>query len=163
MSFVALGLGVLSLLAHPQTKGQAVERHRLEGWTYVVAVDRFTGGRRCEIRRKSVSIRDGVATFDFGRRTDTRHAYYRLDDQSPRSVAALALDLRRAGAPAVVSDDLKNPSGGLVRAPLAILLGAQRIAIRADPRRNARVFDLQGLGAAIDAVKAQGCDPQART
>jgi hypothetical protein len=161
MSFVALSLGLLSLVGHLQTRGQAVERHRLDGWTYVVAVDRFTGGRRCEIRQKAVTIRAGVATFDFGRRTDTRYAYYRLDDLAPRGVADLALDLRRAGAPAIASDDLKNPSGGLVRMPLTTLLGAQRIAIRADQRRDARVFDLRGLKAVMDAAKADGCDPQA--
>lgn len=156
---LALLAAGLSLFGHASTKGAAIERHRFDKWTYEIATDRFTGGKSCVVRRGDVSLVNGVVTFRFKPDLDTAAAWYRLDDAVARPVSDYTLELRRAGAPPVASDDLANPSGGLVRLPFSAMKSASKIAIRIDERRSARTFKLAGLALAASASAAKGCDP----
>lgn len=158
-SFAFLGL---SLFGHPQSRGEAVERHRVDHWTYQRATDRFTGRQRCMVAKRGVMLTRGVVIFRFKPDVDTRDAWYRLDDGPAVSLRTHLLDLRRLGEAPSTGDNLANPSDGTVRLPLVVLGQAQKVTIRPNAKRSARVFGLEGLATTIAVAKADGCDPEKR-
>ncbi len=136
---------------------RVVERAQVGPWRLEVAHDGFTGKTLCVVRNGDMTYHHGVMTFDFGGGTDTAEAQFRLDDGPPVKTVILASQAAGLGA-RFGSNDLRNPSGGVVHIPASALGQAQQISIRPGERADHRVFSLGGLPEALDAARAKGCD-----
>ena len=126
------------------------------GWRLMRTDDRFTGAVGCKLEREDVRLFAGVVTFSFGHRTDTANAIYRLDGGPLRAAGELGPEVAGHGV-SYISGDSWNPSDGRVRVPWTTLAGAQRIEIRANPKRRSRSFALDSLDAAVAAARQGGC------
>ena len=154
--WIAVTLGVLSGL-WPRGDDIDVTRHSpARGWVLTVEQDRFTGERVCSGESRSVSFRNGVATFHLGRRVHTAQAQFRVDGGPARWAADVAVEVAGKGA-AFWTNDLKNSTGGRVHLPLSVLSGAESVAIRPNRDVKARSFPLKGLHETVAAAAAQGC------
>lgn len=128
-----------------------------KGWVLVVEKDRFTGESRCTGRRRGgVTYRNGVVTFRFGEHVGTAQAQFRVDGGPARWARDFAVEAAGKGA-SFRSDNLDNPTGGLVHLPASVLQGAGSVAIRPDRDGRARTFSLKGLAETMAAAQAQGC------
>jgi hypothetical protein len=126
--------------------------YAVEGWRVRIKEDRFSASRSCSITRHSVSVSQGWAVFQFGERSDTSSAVYRIDNGAP--VQAIMPDADR------LTDNmsqLTNPSGGRVKVPLDQLTLARQVQIRPSGRDRARSFDVAGLGDAVAFAARRNC------
>ena len=125
-------------------------------WTLTVQQDRFSDRRICQLTNGNVSIVRGAVVFHFPETVDTTQAVYRIDDGVPTEAAADTLSLAHAGF-AIYSDDLTNPSGGLVRIPISKLLDAQTIRIAPGEGAPPRTYDVYGVRDAIERARLADC------
>lgn len=139
-------------------RAPAVERHRLDQWTYELHHDAFTGKLTCNLESRNISILHGAAVFRFGNGVDTSDAVFRVDDGPAESARALALDLLHRGV-SVQDEALANPSRGLVMIPVERLEQAREVTIRPSVGARPRKFLVVGLKAALAAAQSSGCDP----
>ncbi|HEY2660105.1 MAG TPA: hypothetical protein VGI79_10310 [Caulobacteraceae bacterium] len=168
MIAAALSLALLSGLLPQHTQSAhaqpAMQRAQVEGWTYEVRTDAFTGGKTCKLYARDPKSRvrmtyvSGAVAFQFAHSLDTRSAVYRVDGGAARAsrddVTALAVKH------VVTPDPLLNQSAqGLVFIPDDILLGAHEVSIRPSPYVSPKTVGLGGLQQAVAAVQAQGCAP----
>ena len=126
------------------------------GWRLSRVSDGFTGTTGCKLERADVRMFSGVVTFSFGRGADTANALYRLDGGPVRAAGELGPEVAGHGV-SYMSGNTWNPSDGRVRVPWTTLAGAQRIEIRANPKRRSRAFALDSLDAAVAAAREGGC------
>jgi hypothetical protein len=155
----AAALALLGIL--PFSGGGAdmtVEQVRLGEWRLVVSHDRFNGAVVCEIHKPSMTYRRGLLVFEFDHHEDTANAEFRVQNGPARPIVAVATEAAGLGAQ-FGSDNLRNPSNGVVNIPLAALGGASHVAIRPNIGAKPRSFDLTGLDQAIVAAHGRGCAP----
>jgi len=135
----------------------AEKRYRpARGWTLVVEKDRFSGDVQCRGLGRGMTYKDGVLTFHMGRSVNTAQAEFRLDQGPAKAAGDFAVEAAGRGA-AFRTDNLLNPSGGLVHLPIETVRPATTVSIRADRDRRARTYRLRGLERTLEAAKAQGC------
>lgn len=132
-------------------------RYGVQGWRLDVRNDRFSGQTSCTVRKGDVTVRHGVAVFQFRRSVDTANAQFRIDQGPAQSVGSVVVEAAGLGA-SVAGGDLRNPSGGRVAIPLRLVSDAHQVSIRPNARGGRREFNLSGLAAAQDAARTQGCD-----
>ena len=130
--------------------------HKVGRWSLEVRLNRFSGRATCRLTNGNVSIVRGVVIFRFPKTVDTVRAVYRIDDGAPTDVSADTLALAQAGL-ALYSDDLRNPSGGLVRVPAPKLLDAQTIKIAPSPEARPVTFNVFGVRDAIERARLADC------
>ena len=135
----------------------AVSRWRVGQWFLTVRRERFSGAVGCEIVRRRASVQRQALVLTLPPRVDTSQALYRIDAGRPMSVADDRSILAIQGF-ALWKDDTENPSGAVVRIPLAKLAGATTVQI--ETRYNGHVWriPIDGLAAAQAAAKKEGCN-----
>lgn len=164
----ALSLALLSGLG-PQSVGAtpaALTRGHVEGWTYEVKTDAFTGSKACKLygrdHKTKVTITmvgGGALAFQLGHHLKTEDAIYRVDGAPARASRddKTVLILSDVAVPDLNLN--QNEATGLVIIPLATLAGAQQVTIRPDVKHAPVAISLAGLGAVVAAARAQGCAP----
>lgn len=148
----------MTIFGFPTHSTQATTTRPAPGWTLKVAHDAFSGEARCRLEGRDVRYGHDTLSFHFPSHVDTSFAFYRVDQQPPRSWRDGRLELARLGMP-LSSDNTANPSNGRVPIPASALTGAQSVTIR--PSRNARprTFSIQGFDQALASARSAGCDP----
>ena len=153
----ALPLLLALALAWPWTHSTVRTEHRHIGdWRLIVRTDAFERKTRCQLYEHGVDYRRGALEFHFAPGVDTSAAVYRVDDGPPIETTAELMQIAELGF-AIHDDNLRNPSGGVVRAPLARLQGAKTIAIQPRWGRPPVRFRLGQLQAALEAATKAGC------
>ena len=156
-AFALAALLSLPWVSHPSQAHRA--HHRIGPWTLTVVQDRFSGQVQCRLAARGMDFERGALTLHLSPKADTSDAVYRIDGGLPHSVRADTLELVRMGF-AVHRDDLTNPSGGLVRIPVAALAGATQVAVVARPGAPIYSFQVGALAPALDAARTAGCTPE---
>ena len=156
-----LKLALIVLLLFPTHWGHARsrgERVRIGAWTMRVDSDRFRDQVRCQLFERNVSYQRRALVFHLPRRADD--AVYRIDGGPPMWARSDAMELADLGF-TLHSDDLANPSGGLVRIPQPRIAGAHAVSI--EPRSDVAPlrFNIDGFAAALDAARKAGCGADA--
>jgi hypothetical protein len=129
------------------------------GWTYEVREDRFANLKSCTLYRRGVTYANRTLTFHLPREIDTSQAIYRVDDSETQPWRVSAMELASSGV-ALVQDDLRNPSGGLVPVPARTLASARVVIIRPSEKAKPVKFRIEGFSTAMAAATAAGCAPQ---
>jgi hypothetical protein len=142
------------LFGQPDKK---TEHLRVGNWGLDVVQDRFTGSIGCEIRKSAITYRHGVVVFQFGHNVDTANAEFRVDNGPARPVSSVTVEAAGLGA-RFGSDNLDNPSDGVVNIPASVISNARQVSIRPNARSNHRTFDLTGLAQAVVAARSHRCD-----
>ena len=132
---------------------------RFGGWILKVARDPFTGARTCTLRAHRMAFDKGAVGFGFSPRLDTFEAVYRVDSGPPHAWRANVMTLAAHGV-VFQTDDLPNPSGGLVILPISALRDAREVWIRPSPRSRPTAFRLQHLASALEVAQRRGCSPE---
>jgi hypothetical protein len=150
---------LLALMAGPPRPAAApvfVKTLPVAGWTLVVRLDSFSGRASCRLGRPGIGYGRHALTLRLPGRPDTAGAVYRIDDAAPTAARDDDMELARLGF-ALHADDLANPSGGVVRIPERRLADARVVAVRARPGKPFVEFRIDGLPAALDKARAEGC------
>jgi hypothetical protein len=133
---------------------------KVAGWTLNVRTNRFADDHRCRLAKGPVSLTRDVLVFRLSPGLDTAAARYRVDGGALHAASGDLMSVAQAGL-AIYDDQLANPSGGLVRIPAERVRHAKRIAIQATAASTPKVFDLDGLDAALAQAAKLGCEPTA--
>lgn len=145
-------LSALVALAAGRDAGQTVVGYHIANWNIQITTDRLTGWRACRLARGGAIYGPDYVTFQFAKSIDTYAAVYKVDDGSPKVAIEPVEDVET-----LQMARLENPSMGRVRIPVAEVMGADRIAIRPNTRRQVAIFKLAGLEDAVAFAKNQGC------
>jgi hypothetical protein len=135
------------------------ERRHIGRWTLRVLTDTFTSGNQCRLFGHSADVQRGALVLRLARDVDTSGAIYRIDGGPPIAGRADQMELARMGL-AIHADDLANPSGGLVRIPMRRVRDAHIVAVQVRAFGPVIQFEIDGLGAALDAAYKSGCTPE---
>ncbi|MDP3196632.1 hypothetical protein [Tabrizicola sp.] len=158
MMLAAIALTMLGGLFPFAAADVRVDRYTpTKGWVLEVRQDGFTQTKTCILKARRMVYRTGVVTFQLRKSLNTANALYRLDAGPALSVGLVGPRAAGLGAE-FKSDNTKNPSDGRVHIPASELKGFSTVFIRTPSQRRATAFDLNGLGQALAAAKAQGCD-----
>jgi hypothetical protein len=159
LSVVAALANPLALI-HPHNSGDLrTSSTRVQGWRIDLRRDTFANTSSCRLQRGAMTLERGVMVFHFPARVETAEADLRIDGGPPVKAGDMALEVAGRGV-ALGGENLRHPGEGRVAVPLRLLRTAHVVAIRPNPRRNHRAFDLGGLAAALEASQREGCDPQ---
>lgn len=165
MSFRAaiLTLLVVASAVQAQAADQTSKRQprqnteaRIGRWKLTVRHDVFAGGVSCGLVNGRLGYERGALIVRLPRSTDTSAALYRIDGGSAMAAANDYSSLAVLGF-AVWQDNLRNPSGGLVRIPASKIATARELTLEAAPSSRVWNFPLDGLPAALAAWKDAGC------
>ena len=129
-------------------------RTKVDGWILEWRRDGFSQRQACRLHRGAVTYERQALTFRLSRRVDTASAAYRIDNGRPFFARDDALDLVRLGF-ALHDDDLANPSGGVVRIPIAKLEGARWVVIEPEPQAPRTRFAVEGFSAALVGARSR--------
>ena len=154
-----IAAATLGLFAGLWPFGDDIETQRYRpaaGWTLLVERDRFNGGVSCRAFTRGITYESGLLTVDFGARTNTALAEYRVGGGAVHPAADHVLEAAGLGA-SFRSRDLANPSGGRVYLPVRVIGEAESLEVRPNPARHARQYSLVGLDAVRAEAQAQGC------
>jgi hypothetical protein len=135
-----------------------VTRTRIGKWTLTVTRDAFNGVVACSLDAPGMAVDKGAVAFRFSPKQDTSAAEYRLNDGPVVPVRSNLPTLAGLGVQ-VVSDDLANPSRGMVYIPVKVIGASSYVWIRTEKRGPARVFKVHDLEAAVFAARADKCEP----
>ncbi len=94
--------------------------------------------------------------FSLGAKVDTSDALFKIDEAPARPWRAEIAGLVAGGA-SVQDDSLRNPSQGYVVLPLAQVIRARRVQIRAGATGRPVSFDVDSLADAVVTAAAKGC------
>jgi hypothetical protein len=125
---------------HVQTRRDAFSGH--------LECRAFAGGARYERRAVVFHLPSSLDTSDAAYRIDWGPVFWSRDDAP--ALAHLGFALHN-------DDDLRNPSGGLVRVPVGRLLAARLVSIEVKRGRDPFLFKINGLAAALEAARKAGC------
>ena len=156
---MSMPLALIAMLTLPipwSHKPAPREVSHVAGWTLRVHAERFTGRLACQLSRPRIDYRRHALVFHLSARTDTAAAVYRIDNGPPLWSRDDDLDLARLGF-ALHSDDLDNPSGGLVRIPEQRIVAARTVSIEARADGSPARFKIDGFATALDAAHKAGC------
>ena len=152
-----VSLALITLLQLFPHYREAHPRHwHIQHWAIEVDTHRFTGAKSCRLERERVSYRREALVFRFAEHIDTSGATYRIDAGTPQSAKADLVTLAKLGF-ALYSNDLDNPTGGIVRIPIARLESARSVWIQPRTDHYPVEFPIAGLAAALDSERAAGC------
>ncbi len=142
------------------------QRAKLEGWTYEIWTDGFTGTKTCKLygRDRKSGVRmtyvSGAVVFHLGHGLDPQTAVYRIDGGPPH--ASRDDEAPLAQHRVVMPNPVLNQSDqGLVFVPDQAIAGAKEVAFRPGPKARLKTVSLAGLEAALAAAEARGCRPEA--
>lgn len=157
----ALAMTSILLFWHPHLPSHLPawrdpEARKVAGWTVRVRGDAFSGGAACRISRGGADYQRQALVFHLRPTLDTQTAVYRIDGGPARRASQDQADLAKLGF-ALHNDDLINPSGGIVRIPVAHLAGAHAVRIETAAGQPPVKFHIEGWDAALAAAKATGC------
>jgi hypothetical protein len=152
-------LGIMLALAVPTAQAKL---YRSSPWVLKARRDSFTGVTRCDLRSANhrVIYQPAAVGFLIGRRRNTSNAWYKVDGKPPvrwqnRIATLIASDVSIEGL------GLDNPTVGWVWIPLAEVLTARTVAIRADDRGHIYRFSLAPLGPVLASGQRAGCTSDA--
>lgn len=158
---VLFAAGWLGAFGGPSTRGEAIERKKIDGWSYSILTDRFTGARRCLVQRGDVILNGGLVTFSLRQGRHRPEVWYRFDQEEARPWKALTVELIRAGY-SPYKPDRRRPNRTEVVFPAERLAGVSEVSIRPAAQASARRFKIAGLWRAVEASRSLGCDPTSR-
>ncbi len=171
MIAAALSLALLAGLwpHHPAAKPAArptFQRAKLEGWTYEIWTDGFTGTKTCKLHGRDhqsgvrMSYVSGAVVFHLGHGLDPQAVVYRIDGGPPHASRddEAPLAQHRVVMPNPVLNQSKQ---GLVFIPDQAIAGAKEVTIRPGPKAHLKTISLAGLDHALAAAEARGCGPEA--
>ena len=130
------------------------------GWRLSVSSNSFSAERSCTLRARGLQYRRRSVVFAFRPDTATDAAAYRVDG-GPLVRAQDDAPLLAQRGFALSMDDLRNPSGAVVRIPVERLSGASTVRIDPDARGRPVTFRIVGLKNALDQAAVAGCDEAA--
>lgn len=133
-----------------------VSRWRVGRWLLTVHHERFTGAETCQVTRGRAHVERKALVLQLPPKVDTANAQYRIDAGRAFTVAEDRPALANQGFE-LWKDDLQNPSGAVVRVPLAKLPGAARIWVEAQRNGQVWAFPVAGLAEAMAAAKRESC------
>jgi hypothetical protein len=142
--------------AHGPATTPTLHRRRVGQWTLEIIHDPFTDRTSCRLHAHAMTYGPVAVTFQFPASENTFGATYKIDDGPATSWRVNAMTLASRGV-ALQTEDLTNPSGGRVLAPVSALINAHSITIRPSAYLPARTFKLADLPAALEAGRAAGC------
>lgn len=137
--------------------------YHLDGWEMRIERDGFSGLTRCRLYAPSgllqgrITYARDVLGFHLGEKVDVADAWYSIDDAPPTAWRD-DFPLLAARREPAATDNLFNPTGGVVLIPRDKLKGAHTVTIRAERGRTPRRFRLMGFEQALAAARANGCD-----
>ena len=147
------------LTPHDTAPGnRKVNRTVIGKWTLTVSQDAFNGSVSCTLTAPGMVVERGAVAFQFSPKTDTSAAEYRLNDGAVVPVRSHLATLAGLGVQ-VSSDDLTNPSRGVVYVPVKVVGTSSFVWVRPEKRSPARVFKVRDLDTAVYAARAAKCDP----
>jgi hypothetical protein len=144
---VALGL-VLGFSTLFYSNSLQEYRARVAGWTIDIRKDKFTGRQTCSLHRDGMHYERRSVVFRLPGLPDTTRAAYRIDNGPAFPVAADQATFARLGF-TLQSEDLMNPTGGVVRITVDRLGAARRVDIEARPYGSRRRYRLDGFAKAL--------------
>ncbi|PXA78649.1 hypothetical protein DMC25_22375 [Caulobacter sp. D4A] len=136
--------------------------YHLKGWEMRIERDGFTGLTRCRLYAPSTVFQGrmtyarDVLGFHLGEDVDVGEAWYSIDDKPPVAWRDDFPTLASRREP-LSTDNLFNPTGGVVLIPHDKLDGARTVTIRAGRDQTPRRFRLKGFERALAAARANGC------
>jgi hypothetical protein len=150
---------IVALVFPPWAKERPIlsSRVHVAGWTLYRYQDRFSERVVCRLSRDGVTYERHAIVLHFPAQTDTSEAVYRIDGGPPIAAVTDAMELASSGFQ-LRDDDLRNPSQGLLRIPERRLAGAQLVNVETSPAFAIATFKLDGLGPALAAARAAGCE-----
>lgn len=176
-SFAAAGFLGLSWPSLPQTipfptegmhrrAGYKVKTkaYHLKGWDMRIERDGFTGLTRCRlyapgsVLQGRITYARGVLGFHLGEDVDVAGAWYSIDDKPPVAWRDDFPGLAEIREP-LRTENLFNPTGGVVLIPRDKLAGARTVTIRSERGETPKRFRLKGFEQALVAARANGCAP----
>jgi hypothetical protein len=138
--------------SQPRQRTQA----RIGAWKLTVQHDLFAGRVACELVDGRLAYERGALVVRLPRGADTSAALYRIDGGAVMTAADDYPSLATLGF-AIWQDNLRNPSGGLVRIPAPKIAAARELTLEPAPSGRVWHFPLDGLPAALAAWKDAGC------
>ena len=135
-----------------------VNRTVIGKWTLTVSQDPFNGSVACTLSTPGMVVERGAVAFQFSPKTDTSAAEYRLNNGSVVPVRSHLATLAGLGVQ-VSSDDIVNPSHGMVYIPVKVVGTSSFVWVRPEQKSPARVFKVRDLDTALYAARAAKCDP----
>ena len=102
---------------HGPAADVTTERHHVDAWNITIRRSRFTGAKDCSLVAPAMAVEHDALVLNLGRRTNTVEAKYKVDDGPLLTSASDISELADQGFQ-LYTDDLTNPSGGVVRIPL---------------------------------------------
>jgi hypothetical protein len=154
-------IALIGLLLMPAPLGHGsgkIMTIKESGWVLKVRSDPFSGRISCHLTKRNAVYLKHAIVFQLSRRLDTSDASYRIDDGRPILSRSDQLNLARLGF-ALQTDDLDNPSGGLVRIPEDRLAGASNIQIEPKSYSRPIKFKLEGFSKIMTKAQDAGCKP----
>ena len=154
-------IALLMLPTHARHVGAASETHRFAAWTLRVHADGFTGHLGCRLSKPHAEYTRGALVIHLSPHADTSGAVYRIDNGAPLLARADDMELAGVGF-ALNDDDLRNPSGGVVRnSGTASSSRSHDIQIQVAANGRLTTIKLDGLADALAAARAAGCGSDA--
>lgn len=147
MTNVALGL-VIAFSTLFYSNSLQEYRTRVSGWTIDIRKDRFTGRQTCSLHSDGMHYERRAVVFRLPGLPDTTRAAYRIDKGQPFQAAADQATFARLGF-TLQSEDLMNPSGGVVRITVERLGAARRVDIESRPYGSSHAYRLSGFAKAL--------------
>ena len=142
---------------HRPMRSAGLGRHRFGPWTLEIQRDAFTGVLSCSLRAHRMVFMHASVAFQFSPNLNTFDADYRRDSAAAMPWRTNLMALAGHGV-RFQTDDLRNPSGGLVAIPYNAIMGAQAVWIRPSPRSTPVRFKVDRLPIALEVAKRDGCD-----
>jgi hypothetical protein len=151
MTHMALGLVIAFSTLFYSNSLQEYRAH-VAGWTLDIRKDRFTGRQTCSLRRGDMHYERRTLVFRLPGQ-DTTRAAYRIDKGPAFPAAADEATFARLGF-TLQSEDLLNPSGGLVRITTERLGAGRRVDIEARPYGTSHRFRTDGFAKALARARS---------
>jgi hypothetical protein len=134
-------------------------RETVADWRLTVAIDRFSGERRCRVssRRSAAFYSRSTIVIRLSRTFDPSEAMIRVDGGVPIRWRDLMPEIARLD-PGFAGDR----EGRRMPLPVELLKAARVVAVSPGFGRRARAYRIGGLNAAMERAAALGCRPLAQ-
>jgi hypothetical protein len=152
----AIALVSASFFATNGAHAAYAKYYRFGIWTASVMPDSFTGKNVCTLKAKGIYYRDGIVGFDFGERTDTQSAEFRINGGAVQYARDFDTEVK-SDKLFYETGPLENPDSGRVNLPAKLFANAKFIYVRPSERTDAKRFRLDGLAEATAFIKSKNC------
>jgi len=158
MTHVALGL-VIAFSTLFYSNSLQEYRTRVSGWTLDIRKDKFTGHQTCSLHRDGMHYERLAVVFRLPGLPDTTRAAYRIDKGPAFLASADQATFARLGF-TLQSEDLMNPSGGVVRITVDRLGAGRRVDIESHPYGSSHRYRLDGFTKALARARTWCAEPE---